>query len=127
MPCCFYGYWAFRFALLFFHELLRRLSGIFRELKARQEVDVARGTAYFRFPDALRFVGLVELRPLLLELLHGSLFIHNTSFDRFIQTGIGVKRLSAIEAAPACDIEFRYNVRHPYDELSAQRDHRNRD
>src|ERR1700722_6815567 len=50
----------------FFHELLRQLSGVFRELKARQEVDVARGTAYLRFPDALGFVGLVELRPLLL-------------------------------------------------------------
>ena len=54
------------------------------------------------------------------------LLIRNTFFDRFIHTGTGVKRLSAVEAASACDIEFGYNVCHRYDELSTQRDHRNR-
>jgi hypothetical protein len=95
-------------------------------MEARQEVDVAGGTAYFRFSDALPFVGLLELRPLFPQLLDGGLLVRNTFFDRFIQTGIGVNRLSAIEAAPACDIEFGYSVRHPYDELSTQRDYRNR-
>jgi len=63
----------------------------------------------------------LELRPLLLELLHGSLFIRNTFFDRFIHTGIEVKRLSAYRGGT----RVRYRIwvqtsRHPHDELSTQ-------
>jgi hypothetical protein len=53
------------------------------------------------------------------------LLICNASFDRFVLTGTQVECLGAIEAAPARDIIFWYNVRNRQDDLSTQRDHRN--
>ena len=57
-------------------------------------------------------------------LSHRSLLIRNTFFDCFILTRIEVECLSAIDAAPARDIELWHIVRYRYDELSTQRDHR---
>jgi hypothetical protein len=52
------------------------------------------------------------------------LLIRNASFDRFVLTGTQVECLGAIEAASARDIEFWHAVRHGYDELGTQSDHR---
>jgi hypothetical protein len=103
------------------------LSGIFRELKACQQVDIARWTADVRFLDALPSVGLAKLGPLRTQYRHRSPLIRNTFFDCFILTRIEVECLSTIDAAPARDIEFWHIVRYYYDELGAQRDHQELD
>jgi hypothetical protein len=104
--------------------LLRQLSGQFRSLEARQEVDITWRIANVSFPDAWRFVRAKKLRPSRLQLSKRLLLIRNASFDRFVLTSTQVECLGAIEAASARDIEFRHAVRPRYDELSAQRDHR---
>src|SRR5258706_8660500 len=104
--------------------LLRQLPGEFRGLEASQEVDITRRAANVGFLGALCFVRTTKLRPLRLQLSQSLLLIRDASFHRFVQTRIEVECLGAIEAAFAPDIEFRHAVRHRYDELSTQSDHR---
>jgi hypothetical protein len=73
------------------------LSGIFRKLKACEQVDIARRTAYVRFLYALRFLNLAELS---LQLRHRPLLVRDASFVGFVQAGVEVKRLSAVNPAP---------------------------
>jgi hypothetical protein len=58
-------------------------TGLFRNLKTRQEIDVTRRAAKISFLGALRLVGTARLRPLFLWLSQGLLLIRN-SFYRFI-------------------------------------------
>ena len=104
--------------------LFRQLSGQFRSLEARQEVDITRRAANVGFLGALRFVRTRKLRPLRLELSQRPLLIRNASFDRFVLTGTQVQCLGAIETASARDIVFGHTVRYGHDELGTQRDHR---
>jgi len=104
--------------------LLRQLSGQFRSLDARQEVDITRRAANVGFLGALRFVRTTKLRPLRLQLSQSLLLIRNASFDRFVLTGTQVQCLGGIEASSARDIELRYAVSYGHDELGTQHDHR---
>ena len=104
--------------------LFRQLSGQFRSLEARQEVDITRRAANVGFLGALCLVRTRKLRPLRLELSQRPLFIRNASFDRFVLTGTQVECLGAIEAASAPDIELRYAVSYGHHELGPQHDHR---
>jgi hypothetical protein len=101
------------------------LSGILSELQAGQQVDIAWGTAYVCLPNALHLVGRSEARPLGPQLRPRSPLVRGTSFKRFVQAYAEIKRLSAVDAAPAVDIECGYHVRRRDNELSTKRDQRN--
>src|ERR1700730_9984478 len=86
--------------------LFRQLSGQFRSLEARQEVDITRRAANVGFLGALCLDRTRKLRPLRLELSQRLLLIRNASLIRFVLTGPQVQCLGLSRRHPRAISNF---------------------